>query len=373
MSLQKKLYFENLDGLRAIAAFAVIFAHLSYWFKYPQTEFYKSFKLLLSFDEAGGRLGVIFFFVLSGFLITYLLFAEQEKNKKINVIFFYIRRILRIWPLYFITLIIGFVIYPIYMHFSGIDFFENSRWWMFALFLANFDHIYHAFPSTNILGVQWSVSVEEQFYLLWPLIFVLFNRRNYFPYILVTLVVLSELFSVFVAYRLNAGDYHLLACLKYLSLGALLAYFCFYKTEKVLAVLNKIKKWQIVLIYIVCIPLLFMQHFISDQFELYKRLYHILPLFFFGFVIVEQNFSENSFFKIGKFPLLSWLGRISYGLYLTHMIALNIVVALFTNGEEYVLLKNVLTILITVLISYFSYHTIEKYFLSLKNKFSFEN
>ncbi|MBK7182051.1 MAG: hypothetical protein IPH89_03470 [Bacteroidetes bacterium] len=55
------------------------------------------------------------------------------------------------------------------------------------------------------------------------------------------------------------------------------------------------------------------------------------------------------------------------------MIALNIVVALFTNGEEYVLLKNILTILITVLISYISYNTIEKYFLSLKGKFSFES
>jgi peptidoglycan/LPS O-acetylase OafA/YrhL len=86
-----------------------------------------------------------------------------------------------------------------------------------------------------------------------------------------------------------------------------------------------------------------------------------------------SNYSNNSFFKIGKLPILTWLGKISYGLYVTHMIALNIIFAIFTNEAEFVLLKNLLTIILTILLSYVSYITIEKYFLSLKNKFSYES
>ena len=368
----KAFYFENLDGMRAIAALAVIFAHMTYWFSYPNTNFFCAYKYVLSFGGTGGRLGVIFFFILSGFLITFLLYREQEKNININVFLFYIRRILRIWPLYFIILIIGFIIYPLIHKYSGSNTGENANFLLYTFFLANFDNIYNGNPTSNILGVQWSVSVEEQFYLLWPLIFFLFNRRNYFPLILIAFIGLSEIFSIVTLNRLNFSDYHLLSCLKYLSLGALVAYYCFHKIEKVILCLGKIKKWIVILIYIISITILSMQQIIKEYFDLYKYINQLLPMLFFSFVIAEQNFSNNSFFKISKLPFLTWLGKISYGLYLTHMIALNIIISIFTNGEDFVLLKNLFTILLTIFISYFSYFTVERYFLSLKNKFSYE-
>lgn len=371
MQLEKVTYFKNLDGLRAIAAFAVVFAHLAYWFEFPETPSYQTLKFLLAFNgEWGGRLGVIFFFVLSGFLITYLMYAEQAKYGKVNLGNFYLRRVLRIWPLYYLTLLIGFIIYPLFVQLAGGAHHENASLFLYAIFAANFDHIYNYFPSTNLLGVQWSVAVEEQFYLIWPVIFIYFNRSKNFFFLLLGLILLSELFYIKAGSRLNAGDYHFGSCLRYLSIGGLLGYICYNKTEQLLYILNKISKPLIILIYISCLTIIMLQNVITETFSAYKYIYHIIPALFFSFVIVEQNFSKHSFFKIGALPWLSWLGRISYGIYLTHMVAINIVIALFSKSQDYLLIKMILSILLTIIISHLSYTYFEKYFLSLKEKFS---
>jgi peptidoglycan/LPS O-acetylase OafA/YrhL len=367
---EKPFYFENLDGFRGIAAFFVVFAHMSYWFQYPNTAAFKAYKYILSFGEAGGRLGVIFFFVLSGFLITYLMFIEQKNTDKIGMKNFYTRRVLRIWPLYFFTLFIGFCVYPFLVASHGGDPHENASPLLYSLFSANFDHIYNGFPTCHMLGVQWSVSVEEQFYLIWPLIVIIFSKHKFFPYILCVLILISESFSFLMTNRLNAVDYHFLTCLRYLTFGALLSYFCFNKEEKVIEFVSSISIKMNKLIYVVCLVVLFLQNTITGFFPNYIYMYHIVPVLFFGYIIVEQNFSRTSFYKIKNFPTLTWLGKISYGLYLTHMIAISIVIGLFTNGEEYVLLKDILTIGIAILISALSFYTLEKYFLSLKTKLS---
>ena len=115
MNTNQPSYFPHLDALRAIAALFVIFEHLSYWFLYPPTPFYDALKTVFSFGGNGGRLGVIFFFVLSGFLITYLLLRDEASNGRINVGHFYMRRILRIWPLYFLIVILALLV----LAFSG--------------------------------------------------------------------------------------------------------------------------------------------------------------------------------------------------------------------------------------------------------------
>ena len=103
-----KVYFKNLNAIRFIAASFVIVAHIEF--------FKKLFYLPNFFDNAVisiiGRLGVVLFFVLSGFLISYLLFVEKEVTKTISVRKFYIRRMLRIWPLYFLIILLAFFIFP---------------------------------------------------------------------------------------------------------------------------------------------------------------------------------------------------------------------------------------------------------------------
>ena len=360
-----------MDGLRAIAAFCVISAHFSYWLKFPATKFYDELRFFMSFGGNLGRIGVICFFVLSGFLITYLMFVEQAKNGKLNILFFYVRRILRIWPLYFLTLIIGFVIYPLILHYKGLPYHENASWVMYVLFAANFDHIYHYFPTSNMLGVQWSVAVEEQFYLLWPMVFLFLNKKNFFPFLLILIVICSEAYSIQRGTHIAGGDYHFLSCIRYLSFGSFLAYLCYNRTEMVVSFLKKIKRFAIFGIYILCITLMILQNYITSNFDAYKYMYHLVPVLFFGFLILEQNYSDHSFFKIGNSKILNWLGKISYGLYLTHLIALNIVISVIPIPEEYVFFNILLALGLTFLISHVSYFYFERYFLKMKDKFSF--
>ena len=106
-----KIYFSNLDAIRFIAAAMVFLGHglrNAYIYLPIQNNFIGKFLNLIS--KAGT--GVSIFFVLSGFLITYLLISEFELNARISIKKFYIRRILRIWPLYFAVVIFSFFLYP---------------------------------------------------------------------------------------------------------------------------------------------------------------------------------------------------------------------------------------------------------------------
>lgn len=363
------LYFKNLDGLRAIAAFSVIFYHLSFWFDYPHTLFYDLIKFVLSFGGHGGEFGVIFFFILSGFLITYLMFSEQSKSGSINIPFFYYRRIIRIWPLYYFTLLVGFLIYPLISQLNGHVHLENASILLYSVFAANFDHIHNGNPSVGILSVQWSVSIEEQFYLLWPLVFYLFGKRKAFPFLLIFIIIISELFFL-KAETWNVRYYHLISNFRFLAFGGFLACICYCKSKWIEFALQYIGPKTSLIVYLVCLLMMFFQQQLSESLFYFKYLYHILPFLFFGFVIIEQNFSNRSYFKIGSSYLLTWLGKISYGLYLTHMIAIYIVLSLFSaSTSRYVGWAILLSVILTVVISYLSYTWLESFFLSLRNRF----
>jgi len=367
---EKTFYFDNLDGLRAIAALSVVFYHITHWFHFPNTSFFEGLKLVLSFGDSGGSLGVCFFFILSGFLITYLLFMEQEKNTVIHIPFFYLRRVLRIWPLYYLTIFIGFVIYPLILSMQGITHNENASVVLYTLFAVNFDHIYNGDPTSGILGVQWSVAIEEQFYLIWPLVFFYFSKKKYFPFLLVLVILVSELFFL-KSTTWQIGYYHLIGNFRYLAFGGLLGYLCYFKKNQITALFNKTTPLVHAIIYIICLLLLFFQKKMNDSLPYYSYLSHLLPFLFFGYVIVEQNFSSQSFFKIGKFASLNWLGKISYGLYLIHMVAIYLVFALFKHIDlGFFGMEILATIGLTILLSYLSYTYFESYFLSLKSRFT---
>lgn len=106
-----RIYFKGLAELRAIAALAVVFHHIEL-FKHREhlPSLFDSF--FSGFIDQLGKNGVYLFFVLSGFLITYLLIAERKQHEKIDIKKFYLRRILRIWPLYYLVVIIAFFVLP---------------------------------------------------------------------------------------------------------------------------------------------------------------------------------------------------------------------------------------------------------------------
>jgi peptidoglycan/LPS O-acetylase OafA/YrhL len=355
-------YFENLDGLRALAAFAVIFFHLSLHLAYPNTSILQIFRTLSSLRGQGGGIGVSFFFVLSGFLITYLMFSESVKNGRLQVRDFYLRRFLRIWPAYYLTLLVGFVVYPILATHTRA---ESANWVLYALFLTNFDNLQQGLPSSSILGVQWSVAVEEQFYLFWGVFFSVAWAWKGFLWMLIGLLCASVGFYAFQT-NPDVQYFHSLSCLRYLVFGALLAYACFYQPEKVRRGLKNIGYWANLGLY-VCYALFV---WFGKTMQGGEYLGQFVPMLFFGYVIVEQNYSEVSFYKIGRFKLLAWLGKISYGLYLYHMIAIFLVLRIFPKNPDWVLLQWGLIVLLTVAMSHFSFHYIETYFLRLKHRFS---
>ena len=135
----------SLDGLRAISIALVILSHLAKW-KH----------ISLAWMETYGSLGVFVFFVLSGYLITNLLLREYEQTSTIDLRRFYFRRAFRIFPAAFAFLAIVIALY-----------WPQMRWYNIAaacLYVANMD-----LSRPWMFGHLWSLSIEEQFYLLWPL------------------------------------------------------------------------------------------------------------------------------------------------------------------------------------------------------------
>jgi peptidoglycan/LPS O-acetylase OafA/YrhL len=200
----------QLDALRAFAVLAVLVSHFS-----PLTSKFYTFTRLI---ELGG-LGVRLFFVLSGFLITGILLRSKSYCEKdgLSVLHafrqFYARRVLRIFPLFYLVLGLAAVlnIPPVRQTFA----------WH-AAFLTNFYIVLHGF--NHLTSHFWSLAVEEQFYLAWPWVILLVSRRRLYAAILVTIAV-GPVFRLF--FGLGTGSYATsmfpLSCLDTLGVGALLA------------------------------------------------------------------------------------------------------------------------------------------------------
>ena len=198
-------YYPQLDGLRAIAVMSVFIGHL----------------VPLRFLQkivSWGDTGVILFFCLSGFLITRILLRVQidgTGNRWMSLRSFYVRRVLRIFPIYYLVIVLGVLVgYPP----------VRDQFLRLVTYSLNVPGL----PPTDHLGAFshfWSLSVEEQFYLFWPMLVLFLPRRN-LPHFIVGLIGLSLGYRL--AFALAGASYKLIfaslwGCLDSLGLGALLA------------------------------------------------------------------------------------------------------------------------------------------------------
>lgn len=374
-----KIFFPNLDGLRFISFF-VVFLYHSYlsFFSYLSDSSPGSFGAIKFFFQHG-NLGVNFFFVLSGFLITYLLIREREVTNEIKIGNFYLRRILRIWPLYYACLIIGFIIFPLVKKMGGEIPVESANPWAYIFFAANFDfmNMWPARPEALSLSVLWSVAVEEQFYLTWPLILKLVPLRKY-KYVFPVIIVFSLAFRAFYT-GCSEADYgvryfHTFSLIGDMALGGLFAYLCSYESKFKRFIVN-LSKLQIALIYIgtTFFALLSDKIFLCGVPVIFERL--VIGAFF-GMIILEQNYSANSFFKFGQLKAISKLGTYTYGLYCLHLPAMFIAVklcAIFNLNQQSLVVaisSAAFALVVSILISLLSYHLFEKWFLKIKSRFS---
>jgi len=366
-------YFGSLDGLRCVAILAVICYHCgitaSGLFGYR------------------GPLGVSFFFVISGFLITTLILRERDKYGFISLRDFYARRTLRIFPLYYAVLAFTTLFVICFEHPSPAktQFFHNIP--SFLTYTANW-FVNVASDRRIIFGVAWSLSTEEQFYLIWPSVVSFSRRSRWFPVVLATVLGTANiiLVSLVDAQKLNLGmpweNIVLLTAPSGICFGCLLAYAL--NDQKMFMRLHGLlsPRWMallalgglIILTYIPPIP-----HFVVNALLMLTphaivlnripRMPNVLILVFMllslGTTVVQQDHYLKPLLEAKPIKLI---GAISYGIYLMHVLVLNLGRRVLQIESPGVL---VLFTLPTVsLIAWLSYRYWEAPFLRYKDRFA---
>lgn len=356
--------FDNLDSIRTIAFLSTFMAH-GFYSESPEILNHEVFKGVIKFNELFS-FGVPIFFVLSGFLITYLMFREVEKNNRFSIKNFYIRRILRIWPVYYLVLVIGFIIFPIVRSaLIGPEYPETANPWYYTFFLSNIDQIQASTLPFGIgLGPTWSVSVEEQFYLIWPLIFVLLPKKNFLWGIL--LIITS---SIFLSSFFELSNKNLIYCISYLGIGALAAYIA-YHYEGFVRKITNISVFTLLPVFLLLLLTIYTSLYIYSSF-LFIPIIAILI----SYIILQQCYGTKGALK--KIPLLERMGKYTYGLYLYHVICNFVVYTLFVTILKFdesiwmaVVFRPIISLILSAIVSIFSYRYMESYFLRLKEHFS---
>ncbi len=377
ISKTDRVYLPGLDALRFFAAFSVIIGHV----ELLKSQLYVANYAHLFEKINFGGLGVYFFFVLSGFLITYLLIHEKEKTGTIAIKQFYIRRILRIWPLYYLIAFLGLFVFP---HFEALhipwlqQYFAQNFTANLILFILMLPNIAFSFmPALPHAGQLWSIGVEEQFYLIWP---VLVKKTKKLLHLILRLLFLILLVKALYVILMQigiipqnywtAGIKRFLAMSKFecMLIGAWGAYL----------VKNKMQNWLDILYHpavlggsLALLP--FLSYFAYD-YELLNNSIHLIYAILFLVIILNVSTNPKSFLQLEN-PIFSFLGRISYGLYMYHMFLIVLLIQLgkqFLDPDE--TLFNVylylFTIVASIAIATASYYWFEKPFLTLKNKYT---
>lgn len=349
-----------LDGLRGMAILLVLLYHC--------------FPFLIT---KPGWMGVDLFFVLSGFLITGILIdTRNEKGYYKN---FIIRRILRIFPLYYLVLCMIFLAIPLlgldHIRGNDFDFYQDHQSW-FWLYMQNWLYAIKGFPVNHALVHFWSLAVEEQFYVFWPLIIWIIPKK-WLPSCILLFMGFSLLF------RMRLGSlWGLVYTYPYLStlsrmdallIGALIAYLIRFQKPFL------IKYTKIALILSVLGVVSGICWIRSANFLRLSSIYNFIDLFFGCILIYSLSTNAHILSKLFRSSILRFLGKYSYGIYVYHyifyeMIGMHVFKMSTIDGtpETQPINKIVFGVMImglSVGVSWISYQFWEKPFLSLKKYF----
>lgn len=377
-----------------------------------------------------GDYGVTIFFVLSGFLITYLLLSEKQKTSTINIPKFYVRRILRIWPLYYLIVLLGFFVLP------HIDIFflpKTSPLWshltmstllLYIFFLPNM--VVELYGNMPYLDQTWSIGVEEQYYLFWPLIMKKSKDTllKFFIFIFCTIVFSKTVMLLLDVKLLQKSDtietianflhHERFTCMGVGGLGAFIL-FNNGRYWSLIQFLQKRSTQLLTIIFIVyfitmslktrtcilCFTTYSLLWFIRNKFNdsvclIFGILFFYVALKVFGHVptslinnrtlitfdneiisilvcIAILNFASPST-SIANFKnkILLYLGRISYGIYMFHNIVIALCIYLSSKlfaipyGRVFIYSSS---IVLTIMVSVLSYELYEKHFLKIKKRY----
>jgi len=353
-------YFPSLDGLRAISILAVI------WYHDP----------LLRLIWRTGFLGVHLFFVISGFLITTLLLREKSEFGRISLKNFYIRRTLRIFPAYYLTLglfLIACLTFAefkgdtlaIYLHNLPSFLTYTSNWFVFPGGWSP------ANPSGRVVFVAaWSLATEEQFYLFWPGI-VAMSRRWFTPVIvMIGLIVANELVKLCAGYSFFLTGYPLPILIvnsisTAICLGCLAAYTLHHKRSFAIAWRVLGQRWSAP----VFMAIMLVACTVPNEAILYVgRMFYICVAMTFAVMACSIR-GDHALVPVLSNRPIRYIGSISYGMYLFHPFGINLTDRFFAFSKQWPALQFVCISASTVALASISYWTYERYFLRLKARF----
>lgn len=359
-------YLQGINTLRFFAAFFVIISHANISLIKLGIYNVGSYAFLNRGEDA-----VDFFFTLSGFLITYLLLLEIKKTNTVSIKRFYLRRIFRIWPVYFCIVALGFFLLTvIYEHIYGISYFTfpvGKGLIYFIFFLPNYMAVNY---QVGLLYPLWSIGVEEQFYLFWaPL--VKFFRKNISVF-LISITTITAIAYVFIVdnkiiFPENIRKFLLTQKFFMMAIGSLFAYILYKKYEWYNKSIFTSKPVQLIIICII------LWHYIVGFSFSPTLAFKITCSFLYGFLILNVSVVANKLFNLDKLHL-NYLGVISYGLYMYHMPA-DYLLRTLVSKTGYMFPTNLLVPLYyvvllagTIVIAGLSYKYFESYFLRINRK-----
>jgi len=371
----------ELDGLRGLAILLVVFHH------YVSGRLRPIGNPIADFINHASALtwsGVDLFFVLSGFLIGGILLDQRHTEHYFKT--FYLRRACRIFPLYFLWLILFIILdrmfsSSLHQHWQSDIFYARYPTWAYALFLQNFFIAKRQLFGPHWLGTTWSLAIEEQFYLLAPLLMRFLPLRK-LPHVLVSIILLVPLL------RLYSYLYHptlfVYVLLPYradaLLMGVLCA--CGVRHERLHFWLQKHRGRLFPALIVLLVGLIYLSRDRinpRNSFEMVVLGYSWLPLFYTCVLLIVITAREGIIARVMRFSPLRNLGIIAYGVFLIHL-AMDGLAHGLISGKDFSAIHDLsdgavtlLAFLVTLILAAFSWHFFEKPIIRWGHSFSYTN
>lgn len=360
--MSNRRHFHTFDALRFFAFLKVFLLHL------PIVAF-----PVFNYLKSGGGIGVDFFFVLSGFLITYIILEEKSQTGRLNLKNFFIRRVLRIWPLFYLMILIAFLT-PYLVSLAGLTSSPDGykpNWLMSCLFLENYKMMFsHSEPNVSPLGVMWSLCVEEHFYIIWGVV-LFFLPVKKVPFLIISAFLVGNISrAIYIHHGIGTAD--VFSNIDYFAWGAIPAFLLITYGERLTAWVERVPsicKVAAIILVIGYVEVSSNIHFVfKDNIEPV-----VFGILFSSLLIII--IPENNRIKIPDRNVLSKLGIFTYGLYVYHTILLNFLIQLSKmvgfslQIPLNAILFSLVSLGVTIAVSVVSYFLFEKQFLKLKRVF----
>jgi peptidoglycan/LPS O-acetylase OafA/YrhL len=366
----QKFYLPGLDIVRCLGFFTVFIIH-AFRAKFVDYQALPApFAELIPAVLDAGKYSIDMFFVSSSYLITELLLREHDATGSVDAKAFYLRRMLRIFPLYYVFVIFAIFIYPLFVADAAVSYRHSLG---LLTYTFNWVVSFWGNPARSFFSHLWSVSVEEQFYLAYPFIVRLIGVKNLKAVAVTALCIATISRLVIIKTDLFVGAEQAmwvstLTRLDPLAAGILLAVFL--REKKITLLTGGFHKLAVILLSITTLAVL------STYFSVESNIYYALLIYpaaaLASVMIIWAASSTNSDFS--KFSVLIYLGKISYGLYIFHLaglaIARNLLGSTLKNNSSAVSVA-LLGFVLTCILGMTSYHLLEKPFLKLKKKFTY--